>query len=159
MSLLEFLKLPYSGNAICRCNSLPIANFIFILQFLVEWFQGDHYFEHLCQHCHCHGTKCQQTSEDLGSWYIQHTRRCQGITFIQFNLPQTCLVVLWKPVVLLRLFTTYLIGKKRVHLLQACKAYINMGLGLLHVIVTTYILHIHYIYTLPNIALVTTGVC
>ena len=31
-----------------------------------------------------------------------------------------------------------------------------MGLGLLHVIVTTYILHIHYIYTLPNIALVTT---
>ena len=32
-----------------------------------------------------------------------------------------------------------------------------MGLGLLHVIVTTYILHIHYIYTLPNIALVTTS--
>ena len=96
---VEFLKLPSSGNTICKCNSLPIANFIFILQFLVEWFQGDHYFEHLCQHCHCYGTKCQQTSEDLGSWYIQHTCRCQGITFIQFNLPQTCLVVLWKPVV------------------------------------------------------------
>ena len=33
-----------------------------------------------------------------------------------------------------------------------------MGLGLLHVIVTKYILHIHYIYTLPSIALVTTSV-
>ena len=47
--------------------------------------------------------------------------------------------------------------QEKSDLLQACKAYINMGLGLLHVIVTTYILHIHYIYTLPNIALVTTS--